>query len=207
MAAGDLTDLISRVREKGGFDADDAGLTDPKLTAFINAALKQVAQEHDWPWLKTSANISAVAGTSEYATPADWMRTDSLVIPDVGIVLENRDIDDLDRIIYRDRPALFAIEAEQVVLKPIPDAAYTIKHRYYRVERTLVSGADVPYMPSTFDEGIVEFATSLAFRKLRQGDKAVLADQAYQAWLKRTRDIVKRSRRPVRVSVRPGGLL
>lgn len=207
MAAGDLTDLLSRVREKGGFDSDDTGLTDAKITPFINTALKQIAVEHDWPWLKTSATISAVAGTAAYSLPADYLKTDSLVIPSLGIVLENRDIDELDRVIYNDRPSLFAIEAEQVVIKPTPDSSYSITHRYFRNERALSTGSDTPYIPTAYDEGIVEFAVALAFRKLRQVDKAALALNEYREWLKRTRDVVKRSRRPVRVQVRPGSLL
>jgi hypothetical protein len=208
MAAGDLADLRSRVLVRGSFSSQDTGLTSTVLNGLINDALKQVAVEHDWPWLFTTVSFSTVNGTPSYSVPADWLRTDSLSIPADGRVLEQRSITDIDRLAtYSDVPVFWTPYGDQLVLGPKPNGVYSIQHRYVRIENVLSADGDKPLMPTALDDGIVTYATVLAYRFTRQFDKAREIQPEYASWLKRTQDNAKRSRRPLRVTVRPGSAL
>jgi hypothetical protein len=126
------------------------------------------------------------------------------VEPSTGIALDERQIEELDRIIYTGEPRIWCDYGANTVLKPTPDGVYTFTHRYVKKETPLASGGDLPAVPPNFDTGIVEWATMLSFRFTRQYDKADEAADAYNNWLTATVDIVRRSRRPIRVQVRPG---
>lgn len=204
MGAGDLSDLDARVLNRGSFSSDDAGLTATVRRSFINAALKQISNERDWPWLFTTASIVTVAGTSTYALPTGYVRTDSIFEPSTGLVLVERQITEIDQYVTRDRPILFTTYGTNTVIGPPPDGVYTLTHRYVRTEPLLTDDNTAPLIPNAFDEGVVEWATMLCWDFARQWDKAGEAGTRYNAWLKSTVDNVRRSRRPLRVRVRPG---
>lgn len=212
MAAGDLADLRSRVIARGSFNSSDAGLTAAAHNTHINAALKQIAAERDWPWLYTSETIAAVSGTAVYTPAAGWVRTDSLAHADTGESLAERQIQEIDRISgamagSTSRPWAFALYGDQIVLGPVPAAVLSIRHRYVRAEPVLVADGDLPLLPRAFDEGAVEWAVQLGHAFTRQFDKAEAAAARYNAWLKTVQDSVRRARRPLRVQVRPGSPL
>lgn len=206
MADGDLTDLLARVLNRGSFNSADTGLTSTVHTAHINAALKQISNERDWPWLFTTATINTVAGTATYAHPTGYVRTDSIFEPATGIILQERQIEELDQYTASDRPLLWCSYGTNIVLGPKPDDVYALTHRYVRVEPLLTTGSDLPLIPNAFDEGVVEWATYLGQTFTRQFDKAQEAAARYNAWLKTTLDNVRRGRRPLRVQVRPGAV-
>lgn len=206
MASGDLTDLDARVINRGSFNSSDTGLTQAVRFTFVNAALKQISNERDWPWLFTTATITTVAGTSTYAHPTGYVRTDSIYEPATGQSVQERQIEEIDQLVSRGRPVFWASYGTNIVLGPPPDGVYTLTHRYVRIEPALTTGADLPLIPNAFDEGVVEWATYLAHTFTRQFDKAGEAAARYNAWLKSTQDNVRRGRRPVRVQVRPGAV-
>lgn len=201
MAAGDLTDLQGRVQSRGSFNTSDVGLTAAKLTEFINAALKQISAERDWPHLFTTETITTAAADSTYTLPAGHIRTDAIVDPTTGDTLIERQIEELDRITGAGRPMFWAAYGTEIVVKPIPDGVYTLTHRYVRSETALSAGGDLPLLPRHMDEGVVEWATMLAHTFTRELDKAAEAGARYNAWLKATVDNVLRGRRPRRVQV------
>jgi hypothetical protein len=206
MGVGDLSDLDSRLLSRGSFNQDDTGLTGNVRRSFINAALKQISNERDWPWLFTTATIATVAGTAAYAHPTGYVRTDSIFEPSTGDGLDERQIEELDRITARDRPTFWCSYGTTTVLGPVPDGVYTLTHRYVRAEPLLTDDDDAPLIPNAFDEGTVEWACYLAHTFARQYDKAQEASARYNAWLKATYDNVRRGRRPLRVQVRPGAV-
>lgn len=204
MASGDLTDLISRVRDRGSFSSADVGLTDTRITTAINAALKQIAAERDWPWLFASETITTADGTATYTPHATWVRTDSIIDSLLGESLVQRQSEEIARYVSRDRPVCYAVFGDQLLLGPTPDGVYSLIHRYVKKENTLTSGANTPLIPNAFDEGVVEWATMLCHAFARQDTEALSAEGRYKGWLHTVQDTVDRTRRPRRVQVRAG---
>jgi hypothetical protein len=207
MASATLTDLSARLLSRISGSANDQGLSATQLTIWINAALKHVQMVDDWPWLVGLQTFNTAAGTSTYPTPDDWLRTHVISATDEGESMKLRSIGEMDEIIYQGRPVLYSIDQEQIVLKPIPDGVYPMLHRYYSTEALLASGSDTPKIPVQFDEGVIEYASVLGLRFLRQEDRAKMAEAGFDNWLKVTQSHKQRTRESLRVRVRAGAMI
>lgn len=203
-----LEQLRDAVRIRLGVPAADAFYSDPTVDNLINEALNAVATEVDWPWLEATETISTVAGTAAYTPAANWTRTKALTINQYDSLLlrslqEIREIDST----VQGLPLYYCVAAEQIILRPVPDAVYAIIHDYYKIEPALVTNTDTPLMPAPYHSAIVEYAVYLA--ALRSGEQARMqaAQQGYANWLRRILDNRRRSRSTMRVRVRPGSLL
>lgn len=196
--------LRSAAIDRASALSTDTGLTPARWLVFLNAAARQIALEHDWFWLEAVANISVLAGTTDYALPASYLRTEG-VVNDLGRPVAL--VPKLAIYEYQQgtrRPLAYTILGSNVVLGPTPDTAYTFKHVYIKAETTATGDSDTFLIPVEFENGLVEYAVYLALRYLRQEDRAGEALAAYHAWLERTHDNRLRTREPQRVRVRPG---
>lgn len=204
-----LPGLIAAVRTRAGLPDGDALAAEPAITEMVNEALAAIATERDWPWLETTRSFTTASDTGTYAAASDWVRTRSLKIADRA-PLRSVSRAQLD---YwypatndTDQPRLYSVSAEQLVLRPIPDGAYTVTEVYYRSEPEL-SGTMTPLMPAWAHYAIVEWATSLLLERTRDEDRAERAMRRAQDWIKRLQDDARRMTAPVGVRVRPGGFI
>jgi hypothetical protein len=200
-----LSVIRTLIRNRYGILATDAGITDAVLTDAVNAALRAITLEADWPWLVTSTTFTTMAGTTSYALPTTHLRTLSLVDVAIAEPLQRRQTVEIDRFqLQQGRPYLYAISGSSLLLAPKPDGAYQIQHRFVRAEITLSAGTNSPLLPDPFIDGVVDYAAALAFLNARQDDRANAAMTQYVAWLRRTKDNIFLSRDPLTVRVRPG---
>lgn len=201
-----LEQLQDAVRVRLGVPAGDSFYTAPVLADLMNEALQVVSTEADWPWLEASTTFALVNGTATYDPPANWMRTRSLCI-DGFDAMEWRSLTELREwpSTIVDVPRYFNVNVEQITLRPVPGAVYTVTHDYYKTEPTLTNPTDTPLMPAQFHYAIVAYAVHLAC--IRSGDvpraTAALAD--YQGWLRRMIDNRRRQTGGLRIRIRPGG--
>lgn len=187
--------------------ATDGVLTASRQTEFLNAGLRQIALEHDWPWLKATASISVLSGTRNYPVPSDWIRTVRIFDPATGRDIQTAAVTDVDRIVSSDEPAIYAIYGNEVLLAPKPAANVTLTHRYVKRETVLASAGDSPLIPAEYEEGLLEYAAYLSFRFLKDAGRAAEAMSGYRAWVKRAQDNIRQSKANPRVVHRPGGWL
>lgn len=202
-----LPALVTAVETRIGNPSTDGFYTTAQKEDLVNEGLSLISTDHDWPWLFGTANVSAVAADGDYAVPADWCRTRSLVIDGYApLVLlsaqEIRAISTTDR----GQPLYYTIDDDQILVRPLPDASYTIIHDYVKVEPILATTA-TPLMPAQFHYAIVAAAASLAFLRAGDGGRAAAAERAVQAWLQRMRSFKRRAAGPRRVVVRPGSAI
>jgi hypothetical protein len=208
-----LSDFRLGVWDRLGVRTNDPAFPSPTVTRFVNAALREMSSEHAWPWLATSETISTVAGTDSYS-PADvhWMATNALVVMVSNVPYPlarvERDVldDDYDSVVQR-QPEAFAVYADQLVVRPIPDAVYTLTHRYQRAEKVLASDSDTPYLPDAYADVVIDLALAITLGRSKEEPRAVAALGRYSAWLA---DMTKNSRRgskPTRIRIRPGSWL
>jgi hypothetical protein len=203
-----LTEMRTAVRTRIGNPSTDGFFTDAQLTDLINEALAAVSAEEDWPWLQTSANITTVAGTAAYAAPAGWVHTKQLYINlyDPMIYLSLAEIDSISTT-DTGQPQMFTVYDEDIVLRPVPDAVYTVVHQYNRSETALAADGDTPLMPSIFHYAIVTLAAKLAHDRQRDLQRSQIEEADYQGWLRRMRNYRYRLQGPLRPRIRPGSSL
>lgn len=205
MAGVALSVLRAKVRLRTNSVSTDTRLTDAVLLGTINDALRQVTLEQDWPWLLTEETITTVAADGSYPVPADYLRTFSIVDNTTGLALEPRSAIEMDQYqVLTGTPSAYHSYGDAILLGPLPAQARTYRHRYVQIENVLATDADTALIPVEFSEGVVEWASRLAFTYIRDSAKAAEAEAGYYAWLSRIRDNMKRTKQPIRPRVRPG---
>ena len=214
-----LTQLRRAIYIQTGLNVNDGLVTPEVINSFVNRALHAYEAEGGWPWLQCSEVIPTVSGVDTYTPGAyvtnplwDWNRTSELrVMQNEADVLEWKSPTELDDKWNFDDigpPEDFTIFSDQIVLRPIPDGAYNILHRFERAEIDLVAETDVPTLPPQFHEVLVEYGSYLVFRRSRETERMQEALNAYNAWIAKMRArSLRRADLPGRVRVRPYGWL
>ncbi len=210
-----LGQLRTATYTRCGTSTTDGLLTATSMTDAVNEAMHSLNAEMDWEWLQAAETITTIAGTDLY-TPGGgtfingaagtWMRTLDIRHSD------DRSMDFWDGPSLRERWALVAateplewgVEVNQVILRPIPDGVYTLRHTYLVNDVDLSADGDVPLVPTSEHYAIVELATVLALRRDVQNTRVQMAQAAYDAWLTRARNKRLRVNRPHKVRVRQG---
>tara|TARA_R110000822_G_scaffold65970_3_gene161301 strand:- start:39 stop:674 length:636 start_codon:yes stop_codon:yes gene_type:complete len=194
--AQDLDDIKLNALDVFGYNANDPILDATTLTRLVNSALQQLSTEFDWPWLYDEGTITTVAGTTDYAVPTNWSRTKWLAIDEDE--LQFRSLRDMRRIMgdtdIQRQPVFYATVGDTSIrLGQIPDAVYTVDHGYFKQEAALSAGGDAPLLDSAYDDMLVMYvAKKMAMRKGETRD-INQAQREIDAWLKRTRDNVRRT--------------
>lgn len=198
--------LRDEVYDRVGADSTDGSFPPAKINRAINSALHFIESDHDCPWLGVTTTLVTAAGTSAYSVPSDWSKTMSLRLPGY-MSLERYDVDELDDLwpatASTGQPIQWGTWADQIELRPTPDAIYTLTHRYFKAEPELSTDTDTPLMPARFHTAIAEVATWLALRQDREDNRAVAALSAYEdRWRKLMADHINRFSGPSKVKIR-----
>ncbi len=201
-----LATLRARVKARIASTPGDTLLTDAQVNDFVNRALATLSLEQDWPWQHSVAYQVLAVGTSGFAVPTGWYRTESMTHIDSGQPLVRLAPKALDRIIGEGRPDCWATAGVSALMfRATADQNYTVAHRYMRVEPLLTLDTDVPLVPEHYSQAVVEWA---AYQCLTEGNSSGRAAQAmvdYQLSLRRMRDNANQGSEPLRVTIRPGG--
>lgn len=133
----------------------------------------------DWRWLEAEFSGETISGTQEYDSSAmgitsrfsKWIFDPTEDDGYWTIYLTSDGVAEEGRMLFRDwhymrrnvligtqtsgKPAYITVRPDQsLVLYPVPDAAYTIRGRYYKSPQTLSVDADTPEMPAQFHRAI-----------------------------------------------------
>lgn len=178
-------------------------------TALVNEAVAFISADYSWPWLQAVETVTTVASTGTYNVAGDWAQTLELRRASDNFELIALSIGELEDSFdpssdANGEPWAFAIYGEQIRLRPVPDAVYSLTHRYYKTEPVLSNTTDTPLMPVRFHHAIVEYAAHLAFRRAGKQNQASAALEGYKMWRERMADDRRRRVGPVKVRIRPG---
>lgn len=206
-----LAEIRDSIRVRLGVASADSFYTNAVLTDLVNEGLYAMCMEADWPWLQVSTTFDTVAGTQAYTPPASWVRTKALT-PDEGAdsllllsLIEMRELGDEQ--VDRGFPRLYTVYGEEILLGPVPDEIYTIKHDYIRTEDQLDQDNDVPILPVQWHYALVHLCTALGQLRQNETQRWEAEMKNYQAWVLRMHANRRRSSANVRVRVRPGSQL
>lgn len=156
-----LADLKGEVLAHGFSEADYG----PRIDVWLNEGLSRVARRVRIPQLEAAMSVATVAGTAEFALPANLIRVRTLRIPADADPLEQLDLEQLDHLTAeRGRPRSFALAGQNVRLYPTPDRAYALELRYWADPATLAAAGDVPAIPDDYADLLVTYALWKGYR-------------------------------------------
>lgn len=147
-----------------------------RIVNWVRDAYTDIQNDRaDWRWLEAEFSGQTISGTQEYNSAAMGISSRfSKWIFDPGeddgywsIYLTSDGVAEEGLLQYRDwhymrrhiligtqssaKPVYITVRPDQsLVLYPTPDAAYTIRGRYYKAPQTLSVDADTPEMPAQF---------------------------------------------------------
>lgn len=178
------------VRQQTLVESDDFG--DGKLNNVINEGIREISTRFDWPWLATSAQITAVADQQAYALPADHARTHSIVLR--GANRRLREVapsaawnEHGDSMPTGDSTHSFFLWANSLYLLPVPVTGTTnvYDHYYFKAPATLENDVDEPEFASQFHLVVANFAISKVWEREEDFVKASAADDQFDEGVER----------------------
>ena len=197
--------LITSVRNRVNISADDARLTDANILDFLNAAMQDCESQREWPWRETLATISVSADDNTYTPGNDWKTTLSITLDDPPTTLQRRTWKWTRRLAWSTLtgvPTYYTDHAGILYIYPIPDAAYTLHHRYLKTVADLGSTSAEVISPNWFDPVLVTKTASYVAQKLRDSELYQMLETQYKQQIKAFSDDVSRTYEPVTVSTR-----
>ena len=197
--------LIISIRNRVNLATDDARVTDANLLDFINSAIQDCEAQKEWPWREHSENISVTNGDNTYVPAADWKTTLSLTLDDPPAVLQRRTWKWTRRLAWNNlkgTPVYYTDHGGTLFLYPVPDAAYTMHHRFLKTVGVLGSTSASVASPDWFDQVIVTKASSYVAQKLRDSELYQMLETQYKQQIKGFADDVSRTYEPVTVNTR-----
>jgi hypothetical protein len=204
--------LRTRAYEVTGLTPTDPLATAGMMNRHIDAALRHVAADRDWPWLVGELDVPLVIEQGDYPAPANWIKTVDFTItegPDRGPLtfVSMLSLDEMyPSTVQPGSPRHFAIANNVLRLRPVPNTVGMAVHRYKMGEPALVDDVAVPLMPAEYHDQLVELVAGLALGATRD-QRGQDFWQRYTAWSKRLRDELNRKSGPQLMRVRPGGWL
>lgn len=189
-------EYMGEIRLALGTNSDDTSLFPTEKTLWaLNAGLRQITTEREWPWLfkADAGNTVTVADDPLLPLPADHIRT-------VYLNVNNQDVEPAsarEAAQYRDQdagyPSLYSVEGANIRLSPKPVAGLVVDHAYFCSEPTVTLTNQELLIPDTYSDWVVAAsAAKLAVRTNNLQRLEVLRGE-YTYWLGVAQDNVRRS--------------
>lgn len=170
-----LSDIVAKIQRR----VRDTNYSSTEIKDYINDTQNDVFNEYRLPFMETSQDYTLVAGVSDITNgsglPTNFVQALDLILTTDGLekVLPFKDIREIDGLNpdADDQPRGIPEAAYKygttIRVFPAPDLAYTVTLRYYKKPTLLSADADVPSLPSEFEEILV---TGAAYRVLQVKD-------------------------------------
>lgn len=137
----------------------------PRVKNWLNQGQARIARMVNIRELLTKSAVATVSGTQSYTLPVDFVRLLSLV-DDSG----NRILTPVDPYYIEssaassDRPYLYALSSEGLMLYPTPNLVLSLTLRYFKGPTVLAADGDISLLPPDYHDVMVSYALSRAYR-------------------------------------------
>jgi hypothetical protein len=186
-----LSTVTTKVQQR----IKDTGYSTAEIANYLNDTQNDVFNEYPTlKFMKTSQNYTVTAGVADItngsALPTDFSTAIDLINTTAGQeqVIPYMESDQID-LLYPDAedttrnpagvPLYWYLDGVTPKLFPTPAAAYTLKLRYYKKPTELTGDADVPVIPSEFEELLVEGASFRVLQVKDNYDQAAIHENRY----------------------------
>lgn len=142
-----------------------------RITTWLNEAQRHIARALDLPQLEKTFAVTVVAGTAEYALPADFLRLlyafdNTLSAEFVLLPITYEEFQDRDTT-QRGQPTNYYIVYNSGVatigLWPTPDKVYLIAARYVAVPTAMAAPGDLSGFSADWDDVLKAYVLSEAY--------------------------------------------
>lgn len=191
-----LSSIVTKVKQR----VNDTGYSSSEIINYINDTQNDAFNEYRLPLMKTSQSYTVTTGVADITNgaglPATYVEAISLRDTTTGQAQEIQFIDEGDLAdLYADydtqtngQPRYAYFSAGTIKLFPAPAGAYTLKLRYYKKPTTLEADADVPEVPSEFEEMLVAGAAYRVLQAKQAYDEAGILENKYAELLQKFYD-------------------
>lgn len=189
-----LTDIRTKVRNR----VRDSGYDSTEITNYLNDTQNDVFNEYRLPFMEDTEDYTLASGTADITNgtglPTNFVTPISLFVTSSGSekTLVFRDIREMDEL-YPDftdsttypnnAPSVAYKFAQTINVFPKPNAAYTVTLRYLKKPTLLSADADIPSLPSEFEELLVVGAAYRVLQVKDNYDQAGILENKYKELL------------------------
>lgn len=191
-----LADIADKVR----YRIKDNGYSPTEIRNYINDTQNDVFNEYRLRFMETTQTYTLAAGVSDITNgsglPTNFVQAISLTLTTTGYEseLQYKDFREIDStnpdpddttINPAGIPQYWYVYGTTIRVFPAPASAYTVSLRYYKRPATLDEDADVPEIPSEFEELLVVGAAYRVFQVKDNYDKAAILQNKYDELLQK----------------------
>lgn len=189
-----LADITDKVRLR----VKDSGYSATEITNYVNDTQRDIFNEYRLPFMQATQNYTLDTSTSDITNgsglPTNFVQAIKLVITTSGREYEipfidykylletNPDPDDVTRH-PANAPTYWYKYGTTIKVFPKPDAAYTVTLYYYKEPTALSADADIPEIPSEFEEILVVGASYRILQVKDNYDQAAIHENKYMELL------------------------
>lgn len=136
-------DIFNSARIRAGLEFDDGLLdADGSVIPLFNAAMDEMAVDHDWSFNYTEDTFQTSPGQTLYNTPVDWLRTAWVVKESTGEQLTYKNRRTTMVHTTRGEPVFYDVVGDQLALAPAPENVTRYVHAYFAKFPSLVRDSD-----------------------------------------------------------------
>lgn len=189
-------DIVTRVQQR----IRDTGYSSTEIKGYLNDTQNDVFNEYRLPFMETTQGYTLTVGvadiTNAVGLPANYVQAIDLLLATTGVEskLTYLDVRAID-ILYPDyenstlypnnTPSHWYLYSELPRVFPKPNIAYTVTLRYYKKPTLLSGDADIPDLPSEFEELLVVGAAYRVLQVKDNYDQAAILQNKYDEILQK----------------------
>lgn len=189
-------DIVTRVQQR----VRDTGYSSTEIKGYLNDTQNDVFNEYRLPFMEATQGYTLDTSTSDITNgsglPANYVQAINLLLTSAGHEkrLPYRDIREVDNAFPdpddttrypANTPSFWYNYGETIRVYPKPNSAYTVTLRYYKKPTLLSSDADVPDLPSEFEELLVVGAAYRVLQVKDNYDQAAILQNKYDELLQK----------------------
>lgn len=190
------SDIVTKVQQR----VRDTSYSTSEITNYLNDTLNDIFNEYRLPFMETTHDYTLSVGSSDITNgsglPTDYVQALDFTITTSGYesVIPFVDVRTIDGF-YPDPddttrnpanvPQFIYYYAETLRTSPKPNLAYTGTLRYYKKPTMLSADADVPDIPSEFEELLVVGAAYRVMQVKDNYDQAAILQNKYDEILQK----------------------
>lgn len=185
----DRSELRAQVRMTLPPEVTD--VADTMIDTLLNQGVEEVAVWADWPWLETSATLSATAGARTIALPVTFAKAIKLVDDDWDYAIPYYSSEKLFHLVGNDtdndatRFNAWTIYGSNIMLSPIPTENDTNRFTlyFYKTPALMSTDGTEPEFPAAFHMILVEYAKWKLYERETLVEQASLSKASYMSYL------------------------
>lgn len=189
-------EIVTKVQQR----VRDTGYSSTEVKNYLNDTQNDVFNEYRLPFMQATQSYTLTAGVSDITDgsglPSNYVQALDLTLTSLGRekVLTFMDVAAVDAtypdpddttVNPRGAPDKWYNYASTVKVFPVPDSAYTVSLRFYKKPTILSSDADIPELPSEFEELLVMGAAYRVLQVKDNYDQAGILQNKYDEILQK----------------------